>query len=637
MKSRIKYGREWPEGIRDIDIELFGFKQRGQTPGFLSCYEHALNCVRLLWPHYPLEVTLPDEPYYQERGLVGLTVDNTFFKEAMYGLCTAKKVALTGCASSGKSFSSSMYGLICFYAAPLDTMVMLSTTSGDALKARIWGEIKKLHNEVRYEMPGTILDYLKALVFDPSLALKDEKDASQRDMRNGLIGIAIPNDSQGEGALTTIAGRKNQNVIWIIDEMPFMPEKVQDPWINLMANPFFQAVVLGNANKQTDPHGRFCEPITGWPEEFTESSWVTKTGGLCIHLDGTRSPNLFPGHEKIDNVAKLPFPSIINHIALKEMAIESGQGDIEQGRKSSKYWMMARGIWLPSSLDATVLSASIVKASGADRDIRWGYGDKVRVAAADPSFTIGGDKFYLHLGTIGYEEETSAQVLVPDTEPILITPEMGIGGDLYDQLAAKVVRILNANNVLPGNFGLDASHDGGLMGQAIMKLWGTNDIHLISSLGSPTDRRVSDQDNAPAKDRYDRQVTEYWFSMRVAVQLGRIKGFNLVSEYARDVFERKYDFRPGGKVSIETKKDFKERLKRSCDAGDAFSYLCEIARRAGLPMERLETLAPRVSQTLSFDPITLKPKEREDHPAYKKQADRGWSRFQGRSLTGWKR
>jgi len=636
MNTFVKYGREWPVGIPPITIELYGFKQHGKAEGFLSRYEHFLNCVRLLWPHYPLEFTFPDTPYYRERELVGLTVENNFFREAAHGLCTSKKLALTGCASSGKSFSASMYGLVCFYSDPLNTMVMLSTTSGDALKARIWGEIKKLHNEATFKV-GSILDYLKALIFDPSLALNDEKDASLRDMRNGLIGIAIPNDSQGQGALATIAGRKNQNVIWIIDEMAFMPENILDPCVNLMSNPFFQRISIANANKQTDPHGRDCEPRNGWPEEFTQMNWETRTGGLCVHLDGNRSPNIFPGHEKIDQVDKLPFPTIINHLSLREMAIESGQGDIEQGLKSAKYWMMARGIWLPSALDATVLSPSIIRSSHAEETRRWGYGKRTMLAGVDPSFTTTGDDFVIQIGELGPDEETGHLILQLHPHHILITPELGVGGDLYDQLAAKVVRILTANGVEPENMGMDVSHDGGIMAQSIMKLWGSNQIHLISSLGAPTERRVSDQDNAPAKDRYDRQVTEYWFAVRVAVQLGRVKAFNIASSYAKDLFERKYEFRPGGKVSIETKATMKERVKHSPGCGDALSYLVEVARRAGLPMERLETQAPRAIQTLSFDPITLKPKQKEEHPAYQQKADRGWSRFQGRSLAGWKR
>lgn len=615
---------EWPEGTHEAAIELYGFREgHAQGGEFLSKVEHGKNACRIIWPQYPTDITLPDEEYYRERGLAGLTIHNNFFDEAFEGLCAADELGLTGCASSGKSFTASMYVLLKFYSNPRFTMVMLSTTSGDALQARIWGEIKKLHNEAQFKT-GEILDYIKMLIFDVSLAITDKKDASLRDRRNGLMGIAIPNDSTGQGALMTIAGRKQENVIWVIDEMTYMPENILDPCSNLVHNPSFQLIVLGNANKQSDPHGRFCEPATGWPEEFTERSWKTKSGGLCVHLDGFRSPNLFPGHEKIDEIKKLPFPSLINHISINRSATVEGQGDIEQGKKSAKFWMMARGIWLPSSLDATVLSPSIVKASGADKDIRWGYGPRKRVAGADPSFTIGGDNFYLQLGTMGNEEGTGQMVLVPDAEPILITPELGAGDDLYTQLAAKVVRILLANNVEPECFGLDASHDGGIMAQAIIRIWGNSGIHLISSLGTASERMVSDQDMVVAKERYDRAVTEYWFAVRTAVQLGRIKGFNPVSAYSRDLFERKYEFRPGGKVAVETKKDMKERIRRSPDGGDAFCYLMEIARRNGLPMERIATQAVPMTK-LKLDPISLKPTQATDHPAYAQKPDRSWS------------
>jgi hypothetical protein len=617
-----KYGVAWPKGTPEAMIELYGFKEGHLRPGFLTRYQHALNAAALIWPQFPVKVKLPNDWYYKQRGLGGLVIENNFFLEVMEGLCKSKKVGLTGCASSGKSYGAAMYALMMFYSDPLNTMIMLSTTSGDALKHRIWGEIKKLHNEATFKM-GTILDYLKALIFDPSLAIKDEKDASLRDMRNGLIGIAIPNDSQGQGALMTIAGRKNKNVIWIIDELTFMPANIMDPCINLMANPFFQVIGLGNAARQTDPHGNFCEPKTGWPDNFTEKSWETKTGGLCIHLDGTRSPNLFPGHEKIDQVEMLPFPTLINHLSLRDMAVECGQGDLDQGRKSAKYWMMARGIWMSSAMDATVLSSSIVKQAAADQDCRWGYGQRMKLAACDPSFTVTGDDFVVLIGEMGPEEGTGHIVLKFQPNHILITPEMGTGGELYDQLAAKVVQILLANGIEPRGFGMDVSHDGGIMAQAIMKLYGSNDIHLLSSLGLATDRRISDQDNAPAKDRYDRQVTEYWFSLRVAVQLGRIRGFNVNSEYADHLFQRRYDFRPGGKVAIETKKDMKERLKKSPGAGDAATYLLEVARRNGLPMEKIQAQAAPKPK-LILDPFSLKPTQEKAHMAYAKKPDRSW-------------
>lgn len=618
-----RYGHEWPKGMPEVTIELHGFKQRGKTPGFLSRYEHALNAFRLLWPQYPVVKILPNEPYYQERGLAGLRVENTFFTRALKALCTYDEVGLTGCASSGKSFIASAYMLMQFYSDPLRTMGILSTTSGKALDARIWAEIKMLHNSCQFPV-GEILDYLTALVFDPALAMQGKKDAAIRDLRNGIMGVAIPNNAEGQGALMTIAGRKNDNVLWAIDEMAYMPNNVLDPCGNLESgNPNFQLILMANAKSQTDAHGRNSEPKAGWPEEFTMKEWETKTGGRCVHLDGMDSPNLFPGHELIDDVNKLPFPTLINHIGLKKIAIREGQGNEEQGKKTPKYWMMARGIWLPSSMDTTVLSPSIIRASGADRDCRWGYGKRKKLAAIDPSFTIDGDDFVILLGDLGPEEEAGHMVLKYHHEHILITPDMNAGGELYDQLAAKVVQILLANGVEPGCVGMDVSHDGGIMAQAIMKLYGSNEIHLISSLGPATERKISDQDNAPAKDRYDRQVTEFWFSLRVAVQLGRIRGFNVLSEYASHLFERRYEFRPGGKVAIETKKEMKERLRKSPGAGDAATYLLEVARRNGLPMEKLATQAlPRPKMKL--DPFSLKPTQETVHMAYARKPDRSW-------------
>jgi len=151
-------------------------------------------------------------------------------------------------------------------------------------------------------------------------------------------------------------------------------------------------------------------------------------------------------------------------------------------------------------------------------------------------------------------------------------------------LAEDVVQKLDQWGVKPENFALDISSDGGKIAQAIMKLQGSTDLMAISSMGQASSRPVSSVDARPSNEAYDRRVTELWFSMRIGIEVGVIKGFDTRSGYAKDLFSRIYDLKGNDRVGILSKRDLKRLIGRSPDFGDAACYLLEIARHIGLDL-----------------------------------------------------
>lgn len=501
-----------------------------------------------------------------------------------FALSGNHRFLLGDCTVTHNTFPAALYCLSSFYSAPNSTTVLTSTTSASGADGRIWSAIKALHNDAKFKV-GSPIDYIKSIVFEPGKELEGKKDVGQRDVRDALLVVPIGRGAEGRAATRAIIGRKNTHIIWVVDELPEMDEGIlEDTMANLENNPFFQFIGLGNAASRIDPHGLMCEPENGWGSEDAAGKpyggkWKTKSGGTCIFLDGHKSPNMHNELLEIDNKAELPFPYLANHIGHNRNAARYGHGDPDVGRKTLPYLRMSRGIWPDSDVEQTILSRSLIKKLEASERPIFDTASVVTLCGCDPAFTAGGDQFVLQFGDLGTTWD-GVRRLVLDDHPTVIHPVAGV--EYTEGVAKQVVDACVARGVLPGGFGLDVSSDGGVIGQAIQRAWGTHDIHMISSMGKPTERVVSSEDPRSCIDAYDRAVTEYWFSVRVAALTGHLKGFNIHSEYARDLFSRLYIATGNDKVAVETKKDMKKRIKHSPDCGDATSYLVEVARRNGL-------------------------------------------------------
>jgi hypothetical protein len=62
---------------------------------------------------------------------------------------------------------------------------------------------------------------------------------------------------------------------------------------------------------------------------------------------------------------------------------------------------------------------------------------------------------------------------------------------------------------------------------------------------------------------------------------GAVCGFNIHSNYAKDLFERRYTTDQSAK-KVEKKKDLKKRIHRSPDCGDSFSYGAHMVLSSGM-------------------------------------------------------
>jgi hypothetical protein len=589
------YGIKWPAATPQIIKELKCFnivRWTDQRPGRIcSAYHHLMVAVRLLWP----------DRIAVAKVIKGKRYDNHYFKAVMKALCEEGEVMLTGPASAGKTCPVAAYNLVCFYSRPMGTTAIVSTTSIKGADLRLWGEIRDLHNCATFKV-GDILESFKAITFNAAKETKGKKEVADRDLRDSLTVVAIPPGAEGAGAVRSIIGTKNEVVLWSIDELPEMQEGLLgDAVANLESNMNFQLIGIGNAKAGQNPHRAACEPEGGWDSHDPDNRdfggiWRTKTGGLCVYLDGEKSPNHHPEFEDADK-KHLPFPYLSNPVMLRRNAFRFGNGDIESGKKTLQYYRMCKGIWPLGDVERTVLSASKVRRCGAHLDVdSWAPGQRVTYCGADPAFTSGGDAFPLVFGERGTTAD-GVDLLRLDSETVHIEIQASSKEEYAKVAAKRVVQECKFRGVEPRHFAIDVSSDGGIIAQQIMKEWGSTEIMLVSSMGKGSDLPVSDVDPRPALDVYDRRVTELWMTLSVGVELGLIRNYNCQSRYARDHFTRLYEVGPGGKLSLQKKDDFRELNRRSPDDGDAVAYLWECARRDGLAMVQTTTI-PKFLDTL---------------------------------------
>lgn len=224
---REDYGCQWPAKISQTSIELKCFlatREGMRTGGMLDCEVHAERAARLIWPKdvFCFENTAPGN---KGTELEDKVYDNTFSKATLSALCNHREVIISGSASASKTMPSSAYALLSFFADPIGTMVILSTTSLRGADTRAWSQVRDLFDKATTKA-GYAVEHIKAIVFDPRFETEGKKDVASRDLRNGIMVLAVPPGADGAGAVKNIIGLKNKRVIWIVDEMPEMTQGI---------------------------------------------------------------------------------------------------------------------------------------------------------------------------------------------------------------------------------------------------------------------------------------------------------------------------------------------------------------------------------------------------------------------------
>jgi len=528
--------------------------------------QHMVNCFNLIYG---------DEVLLQSQGIA-----NNYALDIIDLFCNENDWGIAGCASSGKTFSVAACIVIDWLCAPDCTSTYVASTSLDASEDRLWGKVCTLYRiamrnlQAKYGSVaaiGNLVEYRRMIVFE-SIDTRD----TERDYTNAIKALAFPRGGEGKRSVENTRGRKNARMRLFLDELAEMDLYALDTRVNLGANPDFIFGGMANpSNTANNPHTELCQPddVLEWDAvtRYTKQ-WKTRTG-VALHLSGEDSPNFQKPDAEIP-----PFDRFLT-IQGEAATLKRCYGN----KNALEYWRNVYGWWPDSSVELTIFSKQFITNCDIAWEPRWSARTKV-VCGFDPAFTAGGDRCAATFCRFGANDTGRNLGFYLGTREYTSS----VGEVFEESIAIQVVRDCLEFGVHPRDFGLDISGDGGKMMRAIIIEWSKNHpdamyVFPISSMGPPTDRKISNLDTRTCKEAYDRLVTEYWFAVHTAFSTRSLVGISLndhaamVSELCSRLYTHK-----GRKVAVEKKSDMKQRIKKSPDLADSMTYAVQMLRRAGL-------------------------------------------------------
>lgn len=481
--------------------------------------------------------------------LLGKSFDmHEWTEDALQLFCEYAECAVTGPKSGGKTATAAFYALLFWLSSPTDSAVILTSTTVQGLRKRVWGEVAKMWRRICVLAPDANM-----------IQSKNCLQATKGDDMHGIFGLAVAS-GQTEKALGRIIGFHPKHLLIIVDEMTDTPEAIVDACANLdKVGGEFQFIGIGNAKSRLDPHGKLCRPKAGWNSIGVDSDFWETENGACLHLDGIKSPNITLGKRK--------YPYLLDQKDV-DRAIK------KYGENSPHFWRFTRGFWPPDDLENKVITESMFESFPRCREQAiWQRGFR-NVAALDPA--TGGDRCMLRIGRYGMG--TDGRILIEFIKKIPIVLNAGSKKPIHFQIADATIGLCKDNGVEPECFGIDETGIGSGTADIIQRQWSLR-IHRVNFNDRPSQRVVSDTNPTPCANEYYNFVTELWFAVRRFLEGDQLRGID-----EEDIYEfasRTYDMK-GTLYQVLPKPEMKKIIGRSPDLADADAILCEVVRRHGV-------------------------------------------------------
>lgn len=534
-----KYGLSWPIGTSAVDIELYCFKYDHPTEkGGLNRYGHAKNAIDLLWNYQDSPTPIIWNPWL-EMGL-----------EA----CCKNDVCIMGGGSScGKSMMMAIMALLFYLADPVNTLCLVTSTTIDGAKQRIFKDIKRFW---RTSFPGKLVDgrgQIKGIneegLLDDSRGIKIVPCANIGDPSSRFIGIKA----------------KNMHVFY--DELSELPIELVDVWrSNLRTNAVDTPPTLmaaSNPKSKMDAFGLLAKPRLGWNSlDITEvDTWET-TDGIYVRFDNTKNPRISLGRED--------WSWFTDYQTIQD-AIDT------YGENSPQVLRFYKATFSDDVEEGCLISENEIIAAACDTRPIWGSEEPVKIAAMDPAYTNGGDLTVLKTAFVGLTIEGNL-ALCQDRTVVLKAPSAKSSTmnkkDRSFVIARQVKEILEEEGIPAENFIVDIT--GGVSFGDVLSSFIDSDFISLSYAGKASTAAISAKDSARACDVYHNKVSELWGSMQQAIKARQL--FGLDPTTINEIKSRKYTL-VGNRIKMEEKADMRKRLRKSPDNADTVAMLCMLARR----------------------------------------------------------
>jgi hypothetical protein len=519
------YGLDWPRDVplHQIHLTLARYRNHLARYAGATCMDpadHMIEATRLLFEPHEFQI-------------------NPWTERTMHAWCNHNLMVLMGPAASSKSHTCGLIALLDWLVAPRETSTFFASTTKAALERRSWNSILEFFQVLQKKGAAGAISKSRTAVLAGTL----------QDALSNIIGVHQASEFGG--------------VRMFADEAQAIKQAFVDARFNLsIGTPDFRIVLLGNPMSFHDPLANLAEPVGGWNAVTIEDEgWDTKSGGVCVHFDGHKSPAL-------EDPEKYRF--LINQKQL-DMLKKANQ-DNEQSRD---YLTMGRG-WVTNESDFdVVLPMSAINKFRMEEEPVWDAEPTV-LAGLDPAFSRGGDNAVLQIAYLGHTTDGMLTLAFGPYHNLLISDSKDT--PVTYQLLAQVASYADQYGFTPHTFACDDSTTQNLVDVLEME-WGRGTLR--KDFGSkPSTMQVSEFNEVPCREYYRDTVTELWYTVREFGLYGQIKGLPKLAKeefsLRRVLPKRPRQLEP--KTGTTGSPGMKQRLRRSPDNGDACSLCAAVAR-----------------------------------------------------------
>ena len=554
-----KYGGEWDATLADEWIELVCAKHNkalraaGLFPDLSHPGEHLLRACRMLFT--PAQFTI-----------------HRWTEEHAKDFTETDFCITWGAAATSKSNDYGLFLLLDWMVDPADTMVLIGSTTKEALKKRSWESVLRYFNILK----------ASKVIFAPGHSkpsgysiLNDKIDDGDTQMEKaGLFGVAL-----NEGG--KLAGAHVKYVRVLVDELATITteggrQSIEEAISNLRkgADRFWFGG-LANPTSRFDLSGYYAEPLDGWSSVSVDSEVWESRFGRVRHHDGLKSPAI----QEPDGARKYPF--LIN-----QATIDADRREI--GEDSPRFFQMNRGFPAKQGSSATLLTETdLVQGKATDDkldgmelsnvDAASKFLRTIKTAALDSAFSQGGDSAILQELRVVYLRDLPTLYFPPPEKiPLSDNSERPITYQLTDYVRDWGLK----NDVAMDFFAADDSGTQSVCDVLTVEI--APGVTRINYSTSASEEAMSIASPEEAKKKYRDKITEAWAILAEYVKFGQVRG--LSEACAKQLVSRQFMTHAKTGVvleprRLEQKKIYKSRtMQGSPDEADAAAMAAYLVR-----------------------------------------------------------
>lgn len=484
-----------------------------------------------------------------------------------------KFLAIAGHGSSSKTETIAVIAIGEFLASPVDTGILVTSTTLAESRGRVWGRIEYYWQDAcdffggEKNAPGELVS---------SSGIIRYRVANRKDDTKG-IKLVPGRESEVKEGIGRMKGFKARRMRLMGDEFSDLSHKLLEAAeSNLFLNEDFKMAVAFNPNSHFDPAGVISEPEKGWGsiDVLNLDGWKTKRG-YCIRFDGEKSPNVILGEKR--------WKGLLTRDKLEDRRRELGDN-------SPRFIEQYRGAWSETgNADAIYTEAEIIKYLGMKKVEVWQ--DKPKLCAGfDPSHTHGGDRAVLVVAKAGMGLGLEKFLpLIEFQETVYLDDNLDTSQDKNELIIARLKKEMQERGIEPRFLAMDATGGGNPLATLMARDPFFSNSFIKVQFGGAASELMSQ--GKKGRDRYANMASELWYAGKPLLREGQIRG--LRPEMVREMTLRLYEETGGNqpKIRIESKEDMKKRLAgRSPDCSDA-GFLALFAARSRLGLATLEKTA----------------------------------------------